>query len=175
MNPRLSWRDAESKDNTALQSFTCTPSGPKDARGRRLQGPRPWERRVEAAFRRMQPPIGDGRLLLGEDAEGLAAIALMYFLGQEDGACLVKLAGIAVALRCQGRGYGEEALEMALRAAADYGFGLNFTVVNVMSLVDHRNARSKAVGRRAGMRVDSLDVEDGLEEWRIDLELPEET
>lgn len=169
---RLSWRHAVAQDRQLhLQSFTCTVPARRGRLGRPLPHPRPWEREVEAGIRTLKPPIGDGALQLGSDAQGLAAVSLVYFTPRGRTA---KIAAIAVATRVRGRGgkYADEALELALRAAADYGFSKYNSVVTVVGQVDPRNAASQRMSARAGL-VHLDDVADGrYQEWGRDLELP---
>lgn len=96
-------------------------------------------------------------LLLGEDSTGLAAVVNIWFA--EAGA-VAKLAVVAVASRRQRSDLrlADEALEMGLRAASDYGFGAGHHSVIAYGLIDCRNHASKAMCHRAGLR--PVDVHD---------------
>lgn len=138
-----------------------------------LPHPRPWERRVEAGLRELKPPIGDRCLLLGLDADDqLIAVALVEPF---EGGRFAKLAAVAVAVAHQRAGlrYADEALEMALRVAADAGHGAGHPVVTAFGLVDPNNAASQKMNRRAGL-VHLFDEDDGLQHWAIELEMPPE-
>ncbi len=171
MSRLLDWREAQRDDRPLLQAFACTRPAPKTGfRRRPAPHPRRWERRVEAGIRNLHPPIGGGLLLLGEDDLGLAAVALLLF---EESGRVVKLAAVAVACRHRGGDgrYADEALDVALSAAADHGHGLGHPVVSVYGLVAPQNQPSRDMNARAGLR-HLLDEEDGLERWVIELEAP---
>jgi GNAT superfamily N-acetyltransferase len=131
---------------------------------------------VQAGLRSLKPPVGEGKLLLGFDDSGLlAAVALVRFVGSAGDTYLVKLATVAVDRRCQRRGYGVEAIEMALRAAADEGFGRGHHLVTVVGWVDPSNSASRIMNTRAGLRLLGMNAAGDYEEWGIELELPAES
>ncbi len=174
MTRRLRWREAQQADRPALQQFTCTVPRARDYRGRCLPHQKPWEREVEVGIRNLKPPIGDGCLLLGEDDEGLAAVALVYYLGRSGDTYFAKLAAVAVAQRCRGQGYGREALDVALAAAADRGHGLGCPYVQAIGWVDRRNEASRAMNRSAGLGFIGMSPHEQYEEWGVEMELPAE-
>jgi len=112
-------------------------------------------------------------LHLGFDEVGLAAVSLISFLAADGDHFAVKLRAVAVDLRCRGRGYGVEAVEMALLAAGDRAFGLGYALVDVVSQVHKENHASKAMSTRAGLRRLHDEFNDDLEEWGTTLEGPE--
>lgn len=174
MRPRLHWREAAAGDRPALETFTCTETRAKDSRGRPLPHPRPWERAVEVGIRQLKPPIGDGVLLLSEDEEGLAAVVLLYDEGRNGDTYYIKLAGVAVALRCQHQGYGAEAIEVALRTAGDRGFSAGCNYVSAVGQVHRGNRKSRGACMRAGLaNLGPASIADH-EEWGSELELPKE-
>lgn len=174
MTPPLRWRDAARDDRQLLQAFTCTPPPRRTLTRRAAPIAREWEREVEAGLRDQKPPIGDGRLILGEDEAGLAAVVLVYFRGYQDEAYLVRLAAVAVALRCRGCRYGDLAMEQALTASADEGFGSGHLSVWVDGLVDPRNEGSRAMNHRAGLACVGMDPTGKYEVWGRELDLPQD-
>lgn len=81
----------------------------------------PWEQEVQSGIRDLRPPVGhDQSLLVGEDAEGIAAVCLLADQGQ---ASAFKIQAIAVAARYRGQGgaHADEALDVAFEAAAQRG------------------------------------------------------
>lgn len=174
MTASLRWREAERGDRPLLQGFCCTVPVPKCGRGRPLPHPYPWEREVEVGFRTQQPPVHGGEaLLLGEDDEGLAAAVLVRF---SEGGRLAKIEGVAVDRRCQGSDLrpADQAIERALRAAADYGHGSGHAAVLVQALIHPENVRSRAVFQRVGFRCIDPESDGGYELWMISVELPPE-
>jgi len=169
---RLDWREANGQDRATLQAFSCTAPPGRDRFGRPLPYARSWEREVEAGLRRLTPPIGDGALKLGFDDVGLAAVSLIGFVGAEGDHFVVKLRGVAVDLRCRGRRYGVEAVEVALLAAGDRGFGLGYVLVDVLGQVHKENHASKAMNVSAGLGRLHNQLDDDLEEWGTTLEGP---
>lgn len=173
MARRLYWREAGGQDRAVLQAFSCTARPGRDRFGRSLPYARSWEREVEAGLRRLTPPIGDGALQLGFDDVGLAAVSLIAFLGADGHHYAVKLRAVAVDLRCRGRGYGVQAVEVALLASGDRGFSLGYVLVDVVGLVHKENHASKATNARAGLGC-LHDFDDDLEEWGTTLKGPQE-
>jgi len=171
--PRLNWREAHGRDRTVLQAFSCTALPGRDRLGRLLPYARRWEREVEAGVRTLTPPIGNGALHLGFDEVGLAAVSLISFLAADGDHFVGKLRAVAVDLRCRGRGYGVEAVEVALLAAGDRAFGLGYALVDVVSQVHKENHASKAMSTRAGLRRLHDEFDEDLEEWGTTLEGPE--
>lgn len=157
-----------------MQAFSCAAPPGRDRLGRSLPYARSWEREVEAGLRRLTPPIGDGALKLGFDDLGLAAVSLIGFVGTEGDHFVAKLRGVAVDLRCRGRGYGSEAVEVALLAAGDRGFGLGYVLVAVLGQVHKENHASKVVLASAGLGRLHDQLDDDLEEWGTTLEGPQE-
>lgn len=156
-----------------MQTFSCAVPPGRDRFRRPLPYARSWEREVEVGLRRLTPPIGDGALNLGFDDVGLAAVSLIGFVGTEGDRFVVKLRGVAVDLRCRGRGYGVEAVEVALLAAGDRGFGSGY-VVAVFGQVHQENRASKVVLASAGLGRLHDQLDDDLEEWGTTLEGPPE-
>lgn len=140
--------------------------------------PAPWAREVESGLRSLKPPVGDRqrhadrRLLLGEDALGLAAVVLLDPRGQEEDGYLVKLTAVAIATRCSGCRYGDEAMNKALELAADVGFGAGFHTIFVQGWVHPLNERSKRMNTRFGLAFLDMEVAGQYEIWGRQLELP---
>lgn len=131
---------------------------------------------MQGGIRALKPPIGDGVLALGEDPTGLAAVALVYWAGRQSDVYVVKLTAVAVALRCRRKAlhYGDEALEVAMEAAADQGWSLGLDVLAV-GVVHPLNRASRSACQRAGMRLTEVDGPHvGYEEWAKELPLPHE-
>jgi hypothetical protein len=108
-------------------------------------------------------------LLLGEDEEGIAAVCL---LADQGDASVIKIQGIAVAVRHRGQGgaHGDEALNVALQAAAQRGRRIGRDEIVVVGWVDPRNNPSKLLNQRAGFTLRRITLA-GLEEWVIVLDL----
>jgi hypothetical protein len=98
----LVWRAAGYGDRSALQQFSCTVPAQRVFQQKRSYHPRPWELEVQSGLRALRPPVGeDQSLLLGEDADGLAAVCL---LAEQPGSTMVvKIQAIAVASRYRGQ------------------------------------------------------------------------
>lgn len=94
---------------------------------------------------------------------------LVWFLGTEDELWTVKLAAVAVALRCRGKRYGDEAMEVALAAAAEEAQSRGARAAFVQGLVDYRNVASKAMNVRAGVQFYDLDESEQYELWGREL------
>jgi hypothetical protein len=108
-------------------------------------------------------------LLLGEDAEGIAAVCL---LAEQGDASVVKIQAIAVAARHRGKdgSHGDEALNAALEAAAQRGRLSGKNEILVVGWVDSRNNPSKLLNQRAGFNLRVI-TRAGLEEWVTVLDL----
>lgn len=164
----LAWRDAERGDRPALQQFSCTVPAPRRDDGRALLHPKSWEREVQVGIHLLTPPVADGVLLLGEDSQGLAAVALAHF-GVEHDPCLVKLRALAVEQRWRGQGGGvaDEAMVQVLTAAARHGDKSGCDVVRVLAWVHPSNGPSQRMCERAGFR--HWDDSSGHQEWVLEL------
>lgn len=170
MSRLLAWRAAGHGDRAALQGFTCTVPAQRVAGQKRPYHPKPWELDVQSGIRALRPPVAqDQLLLLGEDAEGIAAVCL---LADQGDASVIKIQAIAVAARHRGQGgaHGDEALNVALEAAAQRGRRIGRDEVVVVGWVDPRNNPSKFLNQRAGFAQRRI-TPAGLEEWAIVLDL----
>jgi hypothetical protein len=172
----LSWREPGHGDRAALQRFTCTVPAQRITGQKRPYHPKPWELVVQSGIRALRPPVAqDQLLLLGQDAEGIAAVCL---LAEQGDASVIKIQAIAVAVRYRGQGgaHGDEALNVALESAAQRARGIGSDQVVVVGWVDPRNDASKFLNQRAGFALRRI-TSAGLEEWAIvlDLEHAQET
>jgi hypothetical protein len=167
----LSWRAAEYADRSALQQFSCTVPAQRVFLQKRSYHPKPWELEVQSGLRALRPPVGeDQSLLLGEDAGGIAAVCLLA--AQAESAMVVKIQAIAIATRYRGQfgAHADEALDVALEAAAARGSKSGVDAVTVIGLVHPRNIASKRLNERAGF-THVGNVQAGLEQWAIILDL----
>jgi GNAT superfamily N-acetyltransferase len=107
--------------------------------------------------------------MLGEDAEGIAAVSL---LAEQEDARIIKLQAIALATRYRGQGgaHGDEALDVALEAAAEHAQRMGIDEVLVVGWVHPRNDASKLLNQRAGF-THRRNTPAGLEEWVLLLDL----
>jgi hypothetical protein len=166
----LAWREARHEDRASLQGFTCTVPAQSVFGQKRKYHPKPWEQEVQSGIRDLRPPVGqDQSLLLGEDADGIAAACLLADQGE---ARVFKIQAIAVAARYRGQGgaHADEALNIALEAAAQRGLGNGRSEIIMVSWVDPKNEPSKFLHQRAGFALRQI-TQARLEEWAIALEL----
>lgn len=164
MTRLLAWSVAGHADRAALQRFTCTVPAQRVAGQKRPYHPKPWELQVQSGIRALRPPTAqDQLLLLGEDEEGIAAVRL---LADQGDASVIKIQAIAAAVRCRGQGgaYGDEALSVALEAAAQRGRRIGRDEIVVVGWVDPRNNPGKLLNQRAGFTMRRI-TPVGLEEW----------
>lgn len=164
MSRLLVWRVADRGDYAALQGFTCTVRAQPVFGQKRKYHPKPWELDVQSGIHALHPPVSrDQALLLGEDAQGIAAVS---FLAEQEDASTVKIRAIAVATRYRGQGgvHADEALQVALETAAERGRNI------VVGWVDPRNNASKLLNQRAGFTY-RRNTPAGLEEWVLELDL----
>jgi GNAT superfamily N-acetyltransferase len=170
MSYLLAWKAAGHEDRAALQQFTCTvPAQPVLGQKRRYH-PKRWELEVQSGIRALRPPLApDQLLLLGEDAEGIAAVCL---LADQGDAGVIKIQAIAVASRHRGQGsaQADEALRVALEVAAERGHRSGCRRTIVVGWVDPRNNPSRLMNQRAGFALRRI-TPAGLEEWVIVLDL----
>lgn len=169
MSRLLSWRAAGHADRAALQRFICTVPAQRVTGLKRPYHPKPWELEVQSGIRALRPPLAqDQVLLLGEDAEGIAAVCLLADQGDAD---VIKIQAIAVAARYRGQGgaHGDEALDVAIQAAAQRGRRTGKHEIVLVGWVDPRNTPSKLLNQRAGFTLRRI-TPAGLEEWVIVLD-----
>jgi hypothetical protein len=159
----LSWRAAERGDRPALQAFTCTVPARRNPDGR-YRHPKPWELEVQSFIRALRPPLSPNQsLLLGEDANGIAAICL---LAQQKDPSFIKIQVLAIATRYRGLGgtYGNEALDVALETALERGRKSRLDEVIVVGWVNQRNYPAKLLNQRTGFICQGK-TQDGFEIW----------
>jgi hypothetical protein len=166
----LAWREAGHGDRAALQRFTCTvPAQPVLGQKQRYH-PRHWELEVQSGIRALRPPVArDQLLLLGQDAEGIAAVCL---LADQGDASVIKIQAIAVAARHRGQSsaHADEALYVALEAAAQRALKSRHEKTVVVGWVDPRNNPSRLMNQRAGFTLRRITAT-GLEEWVLVLDV----
>jgi hypothetical protein len=172
----LSWRPAERRDRTNLQVFTCTVP-PFPYKPPRPRHPKQWELDVQQFIRGLRPPVSsDEMLLIGEDADGIAAVSLSWVPSQDPS--IVKLLAIAVATCCRGKGgeYADEALQTTLETIEERVSKYDLESFLAFGLIDRRNQASKKMCERAGL-THVGDDPNGFEEWAvlIDLQPKKET
>lgn len=163
------WRTAGHGDRAALQRFTCTVPAQAVVGQKQRYHQKRWELEVQSGIRALRPPLPqDQLLLLGEDAKGIAAVCL---LADQGDASVIKIQAIAVATRYRGQGgmHGDEALNVALEAAAQRGRKAGRDKIVVVGWVDPRNNPSKLLNLRAGFTQRRI-TPSGLEEWVIALD-----
>ena len=119
------------------------------------------------ALRPPQPP--DQSLLLGEDSHGIASVCL---LAEQRDASVIKIQAIAIAVRLRGEGgtHADEALDVALEAAAERGQRSGCGTVTVVGWVQPRNTPAREMNRRAGFTCLGY-TPGGLEEWALTINL----
>lgn len=164
MNRLLAWREARYADRADLQAFTCTVPAQKVIGQKKPYHPKRWELEVQSGIRALQPPLPqDQSLLLGKDAEGIAAVCLLADQGDSS---VIKIQAIAVAVRHRGQGgsHGDEALQIALETAAQRGRRAGKDEVIMVGWVDPRNTPSEHLNERAGFTLRRI-TPAGLQEW----------
>lgn len=121
----------------------------------------------------MTPLAGPGEaLLLSLDDQGeVGAMAALIF--HENGQVgLLRAVAVANRFRGQGGRHADEAMNMALSAAADDGFVRSHSKVTFTDLIAAGNRASQLMSARAGLtHVDDV-VEYSLQVWARELELP---
>lgn len=170
MSRLLAWREARHEDRATLQGFTCTIPAQLVFGQKRKYHPKPWEQEVQSGIRDLRPPVGqDQSLLVGEDAEGIAAVCLLADQGE---ASVFKIQAIAVATRYRGQGgaHADEALDVTFETAAQRGQDSGRSEIIMISWVDPKNEPSKSLHQRAGFALRQI-TQTGLEEWAVVLEL----
>lgn len=170
MSRLLAWRAAEHKDRTALQRFTCTVPAQRGFQQQRPYHPKPWELEVQSGIRALRPPLThDQSLLLGEDAQGIAAVCL---LAEQEDARIIKIQAVALATRYRGQGgaHSDEALDVAFEVAEERGRKSGIETVLLVGWVDPRNDASKRLNQRAGF-THRRNTSGGLEEWVLALDV----
>jgi hypothetical protein len=116
---QLSWRESTTADRVALKQFQCTVPGVKMKRAPwHVQHPRRWELDLQAEIHTANPRSNSQRaVLLGEAADGLAAVTIVERQGNDGTAMLAIVDCVAVALHRQEKGRsgcGDEAMEEAI-------------------------------------------------------------
>jgi len=172
VSPQLHWIEAGKGDRRVLQGFDCATDPPRTRSGRELPHPAKWHRQVHAFIHALKMSIGDGILLLGEDDERrVAAVAVLYDSARDGEVYTMKLAALGVRLDCQGRGYGVEAIEVALEEAEARTFG-GYSVLVVFGQVHVKNRPSQPACARAGLiRQSEARPGEEFEDWGTAIEL----
>ena len=153
MSP-LQWRECTPADRAALHAFRCVhPSSRVHGHRYRRHQPRPWEEDVQKKIHNVTPTCGyDAAVLLGEDANGLAAVAIA---GIQESPEFVVIEGVAVASRCRGSN-GSQANE-AVERAIDWAIGqadvAGLERVLITAKSDPRNVLAARLMRRHGFAV----------------------
>lgn len=129
-------------DRQALQGFTCTVAAPRDARGRPLPHPRPWEREIESYFRK-RPRLGPGQeVRLGWDQEGIAAAVDLQRLSG-GAATFMNALAVSISYRGTGGGCADEAMEEAANWAAEQANTAALSEARLMARCHVENAASR--------------------------------
>ncbi|MBB2924105.1 hypothetical protein [Cellulomonas cellasea] len=166
----LRWREAVASDRALLLQWTCTTPGRRryDAALKARTHPREWEWKVQSEIRSLEPPLRGARhLLVGEDAEGIAAVALYEDVDPEAGDYYIGAVAVAARRRRRSEGgstLGPEALELVLQTIAGDARPRGVTTAIVSVRIDARNGASKRLCSEAGFVY--LDVDAwGFERW----------
>jgi L-amino acid N-acyltransferase YncA len=125
-----------------------------------------WEYEVQQAMRgTVIPSLQSDRFMrLGLDGEGLATVVLWEEL-EGPGRVLVHAA--AVALRAQGRGYGNAMLTDALDEMTGRAVNAGLPTLTVGARVFHQNSASQAMCRRAQGAPTGESYPTGADEWGL--------
>jgi RimJ/RimL family protein N-acetyltransferase len=159
---KLDWRPATFADRTLLQRFVCAePERRYYDRQRGSWHPEPWAWEVQAHLRSRRPPVTDDEnLLLGFDAQGIAAAAHVGFdLAGED----FIIFAVARARRCARMGYGAEAIQVALAACLETKQGRDLNALAYGRVHPHNEA-SRAMMSSAGF-IDTGERDGIYEVW----------
>ena len=139
-----------------------------DVLTRKRAHPREWELKVQSEIRSLRPPLGGSRhLLLGEDAEGIAAVGLYDVVDAARGdyyVCAVAVAARRRSRREGGSRLGSETLELILDTITEDARSRGVIDVVVSARIDPRNRASKRLCSAAGFQC--LDTGPwGFERW----------
>lgn len=143
---RLNWRDANRGDRGKLKQFVCTT--PEKASWVPLRKgkfhPRQWELDVQSTVRNLKPPTPPGeRIRLGFDDVGLAAVVNIARAKGGDHGVVLQVIAVAQRLRRAEPRFGPEALDEAVRVAAEFRDGLGGEAVGLFTRTVPKNAASK--------------------------------
>jgi ribosomal protein S18 acetylase RimI-like enzyme len=164
--PALSWHRAEPQHRQALSQLVVTdPAKEQYDPHRGKYHPRRWELLVQSHLRGLKVPVAAGEeLLLALDDEGVTAA--VHF-GFDDTQRHFIIWAAARAIRCRGRGYGREAVEVAVEVLTGTKVEQGIDAA-VFTFVHPKNYLSKAILDDVGFEYLGM-YEDGYEGWIRDL------
>lgn len=164
----LAWRHARVTDKRDLEAFTCArPPGRVPGHPWKTYDAAPWETVVQKGIHVLNPsPSPSAAVLLGRDPEGLAAVCVIG-LDYTFGPSLAVFEGVAVALRCRGRGghFADEAIEEGLQWAIERADLAGLSETRVSGLVDPGNRASREMVKRHGFALIETRTDPDVEEW----------